>query len=69
MNIQTMSPNQIRRVGLGALVKTLGPVGMARFLQQFETGAGDYTRERAQWQEKMDVRQVVKEIKQRRKRK
>ena len=27
----------------------LGPVGVIRFLQQFETGHGDYTRDRFQW--------------------
>jgi hypothetical protein len=34
---------ELRRVGLDALVKALGPVGMARFLQQFGSGRGDYT--------------------------
>jgi hypothetical protein len=37
---------ELRRVGLEALVKALGPVGMARFLQQFDFGRGDYTAER-----------------------
>jgi len=37
---------ELRRVGLDALVKALGPVGMARFLQQFDPGHGDYTAER-----------------------
>lgn len=37
---------ELRRVGLDALVKALGPVGMARFLQQFGSGRGDYTAER-----------------------
>jgi hypothetical protein len=37
---------ELRRVGLDALVKALGPVGMARFLQQFDSGHGDYTAER-----------------------
>ncbi len=38
MSIQTMNPNQIRQAGLEALIKVLVPMGMARFLQQFETG-------------------------------
>lgn len=37
---------ELRRVGIDALVKALGPVGMARFLQQFDPGHGDYTAER-----------------------
>lgn len=40
---------EIRRRGLEALSRELGPAGMARFLQQFESGRGDYTTEREQW--------------------
>jgi len=37
---------ELRRAGIDALLKALGPVGMARFLQQFDPGQGDYTTER-----------------------
>ena len=37
---------ELRRVGIEALVSALGPVGMARFLQLFETGRDDYTADR-----------------------
>lgn len=37
---------EIRRQGLEALARELGPVGMARFLQLFENGSGDYVQER-----------------------
>ena len=40
------TPAELRRVGIDALVKALGPVGMARFLQQFDPGHGDYTAQR-----------------------
>jgi DNA-binding protein H-NS len=40
---------QIRRKGLAALRRELGQEGMIRFLQQFETGSGDYARERHAW--------------------
>ena len=63
MNIQTMTPNDIRKIGLEALAKTLGPVGFVRFLQQFEIGRGDYTKERGQWLNDFDVKTIVKEIK------
>lgn len=33
MSIQTLSPVDIRKLGLEALEKTLGPIGMVRFLQ------------------------------------
>ena len=41
--------DEIRRKGLAALRRELGRAGMIRFLQQFETGSGDYARERHDW--------------------
>ena len=40
------NPIEVRRLGLEALREALGPVGMVRFIQQFETGIGDYTKEK-----------------------
>jgi hypothetical protein len=45
----TLTLDEIRRKGLAALERELGPAGMIRFLQQFETGNGDYARERHAW--------------------
>lgn len=67
MDVQTLNPTIVRKVGLEALAKALGPVGMVRFLQQFEMGSGDYTKEREQLLEGMSVKSIVKEIKSRRK--
>jgi len=58
---------QIRIQGLKALADELGPVGMVRFLQQFETGHGDYTQERHRWLAGLSVRKLAAEIKRRRK--
>jgi hypothetical protein len=33
-------------MGIDALTKELGPVGMAYFIQQYDRGEGDYTSER-----------------------
>lgn len=63
MSMLTMSPAVLRKVGLEALAKALGSLGMVRFLQQFETGSGDYTKERAQLLEGIDVKDIVSEIK------
>jgi hypothetical protein len=41
--------SEVRREGIQALTKTLGAVDMARFIQSFETGSGDYTKERHEW--------------------
>ena len=40
------SPKQIREAGIKALAEALGPLGMVRFMQQFEDGHGDYTKEK-----------------------
>ncbi|MCX6698639.1 MAG: hypothetical protein NTV68_01730 [Methanomicrobiales archaeon] len=34
---------------LNALLKTRGPVDLIRFIQMFDHGRGDYTKERNQW--------------------
>lgn len=67
MSTHTWSPSTIRKLGLDALAKALGPIGMVRFLQQFDPGAGDYTKERGQWLENIDVKTAVEQIKDRRK--
>jgi hypothetical protein len=67
MNIQTLNPITIRKLGLEALAKELGPIGMARFLQQYEGGVGDYTKERQRWLKGLKVKDIVREIKERRK--
>jgi hypothetical protein len=40
------NPGQARKMGIEALTKELGPVGMAYFIRQFDRGEGDYTNER-----------------------
>ncbi|MBQ7166744.1 MAG: hypothetical protein IJR93_07375 [Treponema sp.] len=37
---------QIRTAGLEALKNALGVVGAVRFMQQYDTGYGDYTKEK-----------------------
>lgn len=59
-----MNPVEIRKKGLEALNNALGPIGMVRFLQQFESGSGDYTKERDQWLKDMTIDSVVEEISQ-----
>jgi hypothetical protein len=61
-----MSPAVIRKVGLEAVAKKLGPLGMVRFLQQFETGRGDYTKERDQWLKDADIKEIISEIRKKR---
>ena len=46
---ETMTQEEIKVIGIEALFQRLGAVGMVRFLQQFQTGWGDYTRDRESW--------------------
>ena len=42
------NPAAVRLAGMQALEESLGPVGFARFFQQFEESQGDYTKEKYQ---------------------
>lgn len=46
--IDYRNPSAIRKMGIEALTKELGPVGMAYFIRQFDKGEGNYTAEREQ---------------------
>lgn len=64
-NIRNMTPEQIRNAGLEALERELGVVGMVRFLQQFEKGSGDYTKERYDWLRDEDAENLIREVEER----
>ena len=64
MNAFVMTDEQILELGFEALVEKLGPVGMIRFIHQFEAGTGDYTEERQQWLGTSDVETLAKQIQQ-----
>ncbi|MFZ5879174.1 MAG: hypothetical protein ACOY0R_07380 [Chloroflexota bacterium] len=63
MNIQAMTPQQIRVAGLEALSRELGVIGMIRFMQQFEMGQGDYSNDRHQWLDQYSVDDIAKLLK------
>ena len=44
--IDYRNPNVVRKMGIDALTKELESVGMAYFIQQYDSGEGDYTEER-----------------------
>ncbi len=62
MNIQTMTQQQIRITGIEILNQHMGITGMIRFLQQVETGHGDYTKERDQLLGDPTLEELVAEI-------
>lgn len=49
---------EIRTEGRDALKERLGRAGMIRFLQQFETGNGDYASERHDWVDQVGFEEI-----------
>lgn len=66
MNARAMTPMEIRQAGLEALAERLGATGMVRFLQQFEAGTGDYSVQRHEWLDNVDVQTLAGRIRRRR---
>ncbi|MHB8577645.1 MAG: hypothetical protein ACYDCQ_20215 [Dehalococcoidia bacterium] len=62
MSAEPRSLDEIRHIGLAALQQALGPVGMVRFLQHSETGAGDYTADREQWLGRLSLTELIDEL-------
>ena len=69
IDTETMSLKEIERTGLTVLARELGPVGVIRFLQLFETGYGNYTEERRAQIENESVDDIIASIQQRREKK
>ena len=62
MNTEYLTLHEIRTIGFEALLRELGPAGAIRFLQQYETGRGNYTRDRHKFLPKMSVEEIGKRI-------
>ena len=62
----TMTLEQIREAEYRVLLQELGPVNLVRFLQQFETGYGDYTQERREWLDQYTIKEIAQDIQRRR---
>jgi hypothetical protein len=56
-----LNPAELRRRGLEILIRELGYVDAMRFLHQYETGQGDYTRDRHQLLPAWTVEEMVAE--------
>lgn len=67
MKADTLNPTELRAAGYKALSDALGPLGMARFLRQFEQGNGDYTRDRKKWLSNKSIQSVAQRIRNRKK--
>ncbi len=58
-------PVELRRQGFEALVAALGWVNAVRFIQQYESGQGDYTQERHQILPDWDAATLVRKARER----
>lgn len=56
------NPSIIRKMGIKALTKELGAVGMAYFIRQFDQGEGDYTKERDSLLGDMTMRDIENQL-------
>ncbi len=54
--------DEVRRDGFEALRQHLGKADMIRFLQQFETGCGDYSTERHQWVDHISLDEIRRKL-------
>jgi len=56
------TPSEIAVTGFKALVDKLGPGGALSFINQYEAGAGDYTKERRKTFKGMTLSQMKKRL-------
>ena len=59
----TKDMNSIRKLGIDALTEKLGPIGMVEFIRQFDSGYGDYTKERDTWLDNLTIDDISSGIK------
>ena len=64
MKTATKPLNEITQEATRLLYKELGVVNTIRFLNQFTTGYGDYTKEREQLLGNLSLDEIISEIKQ-----
>ena len=62
MSSATLTQEEVRKAGLRALEEALVTTDMIRFLQLFETGSGNYTEERHQWLDDLDVHTMAEDV-------
>jgi hypothetical protein len=62
MTTENLTLYEIRAIGFDALVRELGPAGAIRFIQQYESGHGDYTRDRKKLLSKKSVSEIGRQI-------
>ena len=62
LDVDQMTPVEIQKAGLAVLAQELGAVGLVRFIQQYELGKGNYTKDRHQWLDQLSSDDVLRLI-------
>lgn len=55
--------NEIHKIGMDALIKALGVVDAIKFIQYYDEGSGDYTKERQELFKDVTCNDIMEEIK------
>lgn len=55
-----LTPHKLHVKGFEVLLRELGPADTSRFMQQFEMGHGDYSKDRHQWLDQFTVEDIAK---------
>lgn len=67
MSVRIQSLAELNQHVTHVLIREVGVVDAIRFLNQFRTGYGDYTEERERLFQGMETKDIIREIKARRK--
>lgn len=63
MSIAIRTLSEINQQATAILAREMGIADALRFLNQFSSGSGDYTKERDQWLGNLSLEQITSEIK------
>jgi hypothetical protein len=61
MSVELRPLSELNQHATAILVREMGLVDTLRFLSQFSTGSGDYTKERGQWLDELSLEQITSE--------
>lgn len=68
MSVEIRPLSEINQQAAAILAREMGIADALRFLSQFSSGSGDYTKERDQWLGDLSLEQIASEIKAKRSR-
>jgi hypothetical protein len=61
--VSELSEEEFERRTLAVIHREFGPGGVARFISDFRSGKGDYTRDRHQWLDGLTLDDILADLK------